>query len=223
MDKLVNHREYIVETESGTSILYFLNGKFYSGDFDSYGLEQANVKSYKKGPNYDSIIFIHGTYGDPVILHLNGYINSKYGDFDKVINVDIEEGTVTTYNDSFDFSRISCSSPNTEETRDYYLKMIKSELYNKGLRIGSKLRIKDKELEITNIKYPDLDNDIFDTVITLEDNSEHFYHKLHDFEITYVPYSLEEKVDKIISNNVNFSNEIKDRDILVKELIEFFK
>jgi hypothetical protein len=229
---LVDGREYLVTIGAETKLLYYrsYNAGFYDS-WDEHPMHKiGEATKIEKSPNYDAKILIDGTYGDPAVLYLDGYVHTKHGDTVKIKSVDVKKGDVEGYTDSFDFSRVSSSSPNDIDATKEYIKHWLYKIHINDLRKGTVFIYNDKasdsliECEVESIIEPNCITD-YTFRILATNGLTIIYHSylMRDIEIVSCPYTREEKVKKFIDKNCErYSSEIKDKEEFAKALIEYF-
>ena len=165
---------------------------------------------------------ISGTYGDRVKLHLDGYVNTKYGKMLKIKSVDIEGKCISFYGgEKLDFSRISSSYKDNEESFELYKSELISKLFRLGIKSRSIIKYEDSEFIIAKIS-------IIDYCIVFESDSKlklviTDFDNLQKIEVLFTPYTLSEKLSNLLSKHSNFGDKIMDRDEYLKQLEEFIK
>ncbi len=172
---------------------------------------------------------ISGTYGDKVRLVIDGYISTKYGDFFKIINVDVEKNTIKTYGGGdYDFSRIS-SSCTKKQGDKFYLEYIDSYFKRLNIRNNTILKYEDKEYKVDEIILPSLtETDFLPKIVFVRtDGLELKMLKIEDFEIfsrqveiIHSNLTLEEKIEKHLKESLNFNDTLKNKEEYLKKLIE---
>ncbi len=91
-------------------------------------------------------IRISGTYGDKVTLYLDGYVSTKYGDLLKIKSVDEIKSEVDTYgNGTYDYSRISFSSPISKAANKEYIAHIEQYIKRMKIKEGSIIKYRADE------------------------------------------------------------------------------
>jgi hypothetical protein len=220
-EDLVNGREYLVSLNGDTLFLFYKNGNFYD-EWQEFPFSSVDdVDSVEKSPNFDKKILISGTYGDPVVLYLDGYVGTKYGDYLRIDYVDLKLGLVFCHGDyNCDYSRISSSSPNNKESQQYYKDHFKHEFDRRGLREGSVIKHPESgdNVKVIAIRVPNLIRE-FDFYIVLEGGDTIKYNE--HLVVISTPYTKEERVGQIIDKNTKFDG-VVDKEKFIKEIIKFF-
>jgi len=186
-------------------------------------------------------IKISGTYGDPVNLHLNGYVGTKYGDFLKIKSVDVENRTIHFHDDtSLEFSRISYSTPSDKPSDKEYLNALSHKISNLKIKKDSIIKYKVDidspilEFKVLDIIYPKLKDDYLPKLkleqlesgiineITIKDFDVFTREKL--VEVLFTPYTLDEKLIFLLDKYTDYSGlRLLDKTKYLTELEDLFK
>ncbi len=185
-----------------------------------------------------SKIKISGVEGDKVVLYLDGYIRTKYGEFYKIEFVDQVAKEVQLYGGvKYNYSRISSSCPIAKDSNNEYLTSLKLMFDRLKIKKDSIINFKfsetdeENKLEVLEIIYPTLKgNDYlpklkFKNLSTLEESifilyNFDYFQRNNLISVDFTPYSLEERLENIFHENTNYGGTIKDKKVLIKSLEE---
>lgn len=172
---------------------------------------------------------ITGSYGDSVVLHTDGYVGTKYCEFRKVKSVDFGKREVILFgvSETLDFSRISYSCTKNQGNKDYISEL---ENYFKSIELkkGSKFTYLNTNYEVVNIIYPAIKtNSFIPQIELLNENGETIIKDIDDFtefqrsiNVTFIPYTLEEKLINLIEENSRFNDKIlENKEKFVKMIL----
>jgi hypothetical protein len=174
---------------------------------------------------------IDGTYGDKVRLVLDGYISTKYGDFYKIVEVDVDKRTVKTYGGGdFDFSRIS-SSCTKKQGDSCYIESLERFFKNNKIKVGNVVELPSFKysLEIIKINLPNLETDYLPSIDFMLDNAQQtlfiddFDYVSRNIKVIHEVSSIEEKLEEHLSKHLNYADSLINKDEYLKQLIDIFK
>lgn len=229
-EDLVKGREYLVSLKTGEVRLlyYFKKDEFFESNDEYSVCSLSDINTISKSPNYDKKLLINGSYGDLVELYLDGYISTKSGDLKKIKSVNIEEGIIECYGkgkDSYDYSRVSYSMSNDEDSLKTYINDLKYHIERFGIRVGSKIQYNDsEECSIIEIIEPDGINNYLPTIVLSNKETITFYSDYVEdkkIKVNYTPYTKEEEISNLIDKHSNSSYKL-NKETFIKELFEYF-